>query len=119
MAEVEAKREEKAVAVFREYLRIKTIQPNPDYGKFIWLCILNLILRGFFWRGGGGGDFSSDMQRFSGVYYCEFHPMPLITRPKFQIAHKNRIETTAVNYIHVHRESSTPTLFPCGRGVPG
>lgn len=29
-----AKTEEKAVTLFREYLRIKTVHPNPDYGKF-------------------------------------------------------------------------------------
>ena len=27
--------EDPSVAVFREYLRIKTVQPNPDYGQFI------------------------------------------------------------------------------------
>ena len=29
-----SKSEEKSVAVFREYLRIKTVQPNPDYGLY-------------------------------------------------------------------------------------
>ena len=27
-----AKAEENAVTVFRDYLRIKTVQPDPDYG---------------------------------------------------------------------------------------
>lgn len=27
--------EDPSVTVFREYLRIKTVQPNPDYGKLI------------------------------------------------------------------------------------
>ena len=26
--------EDPAVTVFREYLKIKTVQPNPDYGKY-------------------------------------------------------------------------------------
>lgn len=35
MAEKRAKVEEdSSVTVFREYLRIKTVQPNPDYGKY-------------------------------------------------------------------------------------
>ena len=34
MAAKRAKMEEDpSVTVFREYLRIKTVQPNPDYGK--------------------------------------------------------------------------------------
>ena len=33
--------EDPSVTVFREYLRIKTVQPNPDYGK----CSLDLILK--------------------------------------------------------------------------
>ena len=33
--------EEPSVAVFREYLRIKTVQPNPDYGKCNVLTIFN------------------------------------------------------------------------------
>ena len=28
-----AQTEDQAVTNFREYLRIKTVQPNPDYGK--------------------------------------------------------------------------------------
>ena len=36
MVEKEQKGEEHpSVTVFREYLRIKTVQPNPDYGQFI------------------------------------------------------------------------------------
>ena len=35
--------EDPSVTVFREYLRIKTVQPNPDYGKFT-INFLNEIL---------------------------------------------------------------------------
>ena len=35
MAAKRAKMEEDpSVTVFREYLRVKTVQPNPDYGKY-------------------------------------------------------------------------------------
>lgn len=35
MATKRAKVEENpSVTVFREYLRIKTVQPNPDYGRY-------------------------------------------------------------------------------------
>ena len=45
MAERRAKVEEdSSVTVFREYLRIKTVQPNPDYGKYDGLSnVLKLL----------------------------------------------------------------------------
>lgn len=36
--------EDPAVTNFRRYLRIKTVQPNPDYGKTVKLIRLALIL---------------------------------------------------------------------------
>lgn len=36
--------EDPSVTVFREYLRIKTVQPNPDYGE----CILKKGLFPFY-----------------------------------------------------------------------
>lgn len=36
--------EDPSVTVFREYLRIKTVQPNPDYGE----CILEKGLFPFY-----------------------------------------------------------------------
>ena len=43
--ETETVKEDPAVTRFREYLRIKTVQPDPDYGKTTEFLIWSKVLK--------------------------------------------------------------------------
>lgn len=67
--------EDKAVTLFREYLRLKTVQPNPDYGKHLnssQLDSCNLIL----WIKGAAISFLQEIVKDIGLDQKVISPVP-------------------------------------------